>query len=131
MLQQVQQQIHRYKERTNAKLQMIEELVSLAVQKVEVQSRICDKFVNPFGRVKTGVGSYESLKHLKLNFPKYKEAKGVTEWIEDCELYFDIFGVQDRKKVVIAGMPLEGLARSWYQVFFLGKTRVRLEKLLH
>lgn len=57
MLQQVQQQIHRYKEMTNAKLQMIEELVSLAVHKVEVQSRICDEFVNPFGRVKTGVGS--------------------------------------------------------------------------
>lgn len=123
MLQQVQQQIHKYKERTK----MIEELLHLAVQKVQIQSRTSDEFVNPFGRLRTGNDStgravaQESLKHLKLNFPRFAEGKGVADWIEDCELYFEIYGIQNNKKVVIAGMHLEGLAKSWYQMYALEK----------
>lgn len=45
-------------------------------------------------------------------------------WIEDCELYFEIYGVKESKKVVVSGMHLEGRAKSWYQVFTVGKSKL-------
>lgn len=86
-------------------------------------------FVNPFGKgipekekVQEQIkGSNDSLKHLKLQFPKFVEGGGVRGWLEDCEQYFDIFTVPDKKKVVVAGMHLEGVAKRWYQVCSAGQ----------
>ncbi|KAL8146581.1 hypothetical protein AgCh_004346 [Apium graveolens] len=127
MLQQMQQQIQMYTERTNAKLQMIEELVNLAVLKVQDQNSKNNEFINPFGGSKSVVGSLwenealETLRHLKLNFPRYAEGKGVAGWIEDYELYYEIFGIQNSKKVMIVGMHLEGVSKSWYKMYAIGK----------
>lgn len=40
------------------------------------------------------------------------------------EQYFEIFGVGDSKKVVVAGMHLEGVAKRWYQVYAVGKKQL-------
>lgn len=91
------------------------------------------EFVNPFGG-KAGInlgGSQvvkeekkESLHHLNLNFPKFTKNRRVSEWLEDCEQYFAIFDIADHKKSVIAGMHLEGVAKSWYQVFTAEKKQI-------
>lgn len=91
--------------------------------------------MNPFGRVRNREdtsrrdATQESLKHLKLNFPKYEEGKEVADWLQDCELYFEIYGVQEHKKVAIAGMHLEGVTRGWYQIFTMEKTDLSLPGL--
>lgn len=52
-----------------------------------------------------------------MKLPKLEEGKAVEDWILDCNQYFEIFGVSEDKKVAIAGMHLEGSAKSWYQVY--------------
>lgn len=127
MLQDVQQQFLRYKESTSAKLKMIEEMVDLAVKKMhEKPKRIQEVYVNPSGILDTEhKTTQDSLEHIKLNFPRFEEGKKVTDWIQDFELYFEIFGVNDNKKVVVAGRHLEGTARSWYQVYAMDMRNLR------
>lgn len=52
-----------------------------------------------------------------MTFPRFEEGKAVEDWIHDCNQYFEIFDVTESKKVAIAGMHLEGVAKSWYQVY--------------
>lgn len=62
---------------------------------------------------------HDSLKHLKLSFPLYKEGSEALEWIRDCEEYFSIYEVTDRKRSAIAAMHLSGVPRSWYKSYML------------
>lgn len=71
--------------------------------------------------------STETLHHLKLSFPKFKEETSVTEWLQDCEQYFTVFGIVGPRRVAIAGMHLEGTARRWFQVFMAGGALVEWE----
>lgn len=50
----------------------------------------------------------QSLKHLKLSFSVYKEDSDNLEWIRDCEEYFSIYEVQDKRRPAIAAMHLIG-----------------------
>ncbi|XP_017241605.1 uncharacterized protein LOC135152094 [Daucus carota subsp. sativus] len=61
----------------------------------------------------------QGLQHLKLTFPKFSEGDDVEDWLQDCNQYFEVFGVNERKKVTVAGMHLEGTARSWYHIYSL------------
>ena len=61
----------------------------------------------------------QGLQHLKLTFPKFSEGDDVEDWLQDCNQYFEVFGVIERKKVTVAGMHLEGTARSWYHIYSL------------
>lgn len=126
LLQEVQQQFLSHRERTNTRLGMIEELTSLAVQKLNTQTQgLNEEFVNPFGLEAEDVPRrtyhQDSLKHLKLSYPRYEKDKIVEDWIQDCELYFEIYGVPENKKVTIAGMHLEGVYKSWYQTVAMGR----------
>lgn len=139
-LQEVQQQFLAHRERTTAKLNMLEELVALAVQKMDpLPKRRHEEFVYPFGRVDNRdrapkkEAPQDSLRHLKLNFPRYEIGREVVDSIQDCELYFEIYGVHGHKKVVIAGMHLEGATNSWYQVFAIcyGQDKLVLAGILY
>lgn len=54
----------------------------------------------------------QSLKHLKLSFPVYKEGTDTEEWLRDCEEYFTIFEVSDKRRAPIAAKHLVGTTRS-------------------
>lgn len=138
LMQEVQQQFLAHREETSQKFEMIEELMELAVQKFgmlrikQVQKQE-ELFVNPFRKQIQNITianflrrkcSSNTLHHLKINFPKFTEESGVSEWLEDCEQYFEIFGVGEPKKVVVAGMQLEGVARRWFQVYTFGKRQL-------
>lgn len=71
--------------------------------------------------LKTGQKDVQSLKHLKLTFPVYKEGNDTVEWLRDCEEYFTIFEVSDRRRAAIAAMHLYGTPRSWYKSFMIGR----------
>lgn len=66
----------------------------------------------------------QSLRHLKLTFPVYKEGTDSLEWLRDCEEYFTIYEVNDGKRAAIAAMHLSGVPRSWYKSFMIGQERV-------
>lgn len=67
-------------------------------------------------------GVNQSLKHLKLSFPMFKEGSDPVEWLRDCEEYFSIYEVEDKRRAAIAAMHLTGVPRSWYKSFTLGNT---------
>lgn len=129
----VKQQIEANKETTSRKLEKLEATIEVAremmVEFLQMQAQQGDEgFVNPFGSKKKmkpkevrGCGRLETrnLQHLKLSFPKLEGNKAVEDWIQDCNQYFEIFGVSEGKKVAIVGMHLEGPAKSWYQVYSL------------
>lgn len=131
----VQHQFFEIREDTSMKLQKIEELLELAVEKFKVLSENQlgaseEVFVNPFG-CKTSPTKHdpqsreeankEKLPHLKLNFLKFKEGCDAYDWLEDCEQYFQIFGIEKDKRVAIAGMHFEGVSKSWYQLKNIGR----------
>lgn len=64
----------------------------------------------------------QSLKHLKLSFPLYKEGSDTLEWLRDCEEYFSIFEVSNKRRAAIASMHLSGTPRAWYKSFMLGRS---------
>lgn len=125
LMQEVQQQFLLHRESTSLKLQKIEQLMEIAVQKLclirNMQTRVKDeKFVNPFGRKSFEKCKFsksyreipaENLNHLKLSFPRFIEGVQAIDWLQDCEMYFEIFKVTELKKTAIAGMHLEGVAR--------------------
>lgn len=51
----------------------------------------------------------QSLKHLKLSFPVFKEGADTGEWLRDCEEYFSIYEVNDKRRAAIAAMHLTGV----------------------
>lgn len=57
----------------------------------------------------------QSLKHLKLSFPVFKEGSDSLEWLRDCEEYFNIYEASDNRRAAIAAMHLSGTPRSWYK----------------
>ncbi|KAL8123831.1 hypothetical protein AgCh_011723 [Apium graveolens] len=74
--------------------------------------------------LKENFNDSQSLKHLKLSFPVYKEGSDSMEWLRNCEEYFSIYDVPDRRRAVIAAMHLSGVPRSWYKSFMIGKTGI-------
>lgn len=50
----------------------------------------------------------QSLKHLKLSFPVYKEGGDTLEWMRDYEKYFSIYEMNDIRRPAIAIMHLTG-----------------------
>lgn len=66
----------------------------------------------------------QSLKHLKLSFPVFKEGTDTVEWLRDCEEYFTIYEVNDRRRAAIAAMHLTGVPRSWYKSYMIGQEAV-------
>lgn len=66
----------------------------------------------------------QSLKHFKLVFPVYKEGSDNLEWLRDCEEYFTIYEVADRRRAAIAAMHLRGVPKSWYKSFMIGRRQV-------
>lgn len=66
----------------------------------------------------------QSLKHLKLTFPVFKEGSDSMEWLRDCEEYFSIYEVADKRRAAIAAMHLTGVPRSWYKSFMIGREGV-------
>lgn len=62
----------------------------------------------------------QSLKHLKLSFPTFKEGSDPVEWLRDCEEYFSIYEVEDKRRATIDAMHLTGVPRSWCKSFMLG-----------
>lgn len=42
-------------------------------------------------------------------FCSYDGGKGIWDWLVDCELCFEIFGMPDPKKTKVAGLYLEGV----------------------
>ncbi|WOH00407.1 hypothetical protein DCAR_0519766 [Daucus carota subsp. sativus] len=130
LMHELQQQFLLHREKTSQKLQKIEQLMKEAVQKLYLfrimQTKVKkEKFVNPFGRMNSEKYRTsrvdveipkENLNHLKLSFPKFVEGSQAVEWLEDCETYFEIYKVVEHKKTTIAGMHLDGNAKSWLQV---------------
>lgn len=72
---------------------------------------------------KTDKKDSQSLKHLKLSFPVYK-AHDTMEWLTDCEEYFTLFEVSDKRRSAIATMHLTGTPRSSYKSFMIGRINV-------
>lgn len=66
----------------------------------------------------------QSLKHLKLTFPVFKDGSDSMEWLRDCEEYFNIYEVADKRRAAIAAMHLTGVPRSWYKSFMIGREGV-------
>lgn len=62
-----------------------------------------------------------SLRHLKLSFPVFKEGNDTLEWLRDCEEYFSIFEVNDKRRPAIAAMHLSGIPRSWLSPLWLAE----------
>ena len=121
---QQQQQFLWYQEKSSRRFHELKELIELAVQNIEIlkkkkaQKRGAEKFVNPFAKTQfSGNESLESLHHLKLKFPRFEEGGTVAEWLQDCEQYFAIYKIGESRKVAIAGMHLEGVARRWFQIY--------------
>lgn len=77
-----------------------------------------------FGVFREKNSDNQSLKHLKLTFPMFKEGSDSMEWLRDCEEYFDIYEVADRRRAAIAAMHLTGIPRSWYKSFMIGRDGV-------
>ena len=71
--------------------------------------------------VNGGRQDIHTLRHLKLSFPVFKEGSEALEWLRDCEEYFSIYEVVDRKRAAIAVMHLSGVPRSWYKSFMIGR----------
>ena len=125
----LQEQFELYKEKSNKRFQELEKAINLAAQKIDLlvkkkASRRSKKIESPAAKVKSGENKtvkLESLQHLKLNFPRFTEGLGVVEWFQDCEQYFSVYGVDDSKRVAVAGMHLQGTARKWFQVYIVGK----------
>nr|XP_017233486.1 PREDICTED: uncharacterized protein LOC108207560 [Daucus carota subsp. sativus] len=89
---------------------------------IEVAKQLMEKFLKMKAKEQAAGGKtkgVQGLQHLKLTFPKFSEEKDVEDWLQDCNQYFEVFGVNHRKKVTIAGMHLEGSARSWYHLYSL------------
>lgn len=66
----------------------------------------------------------EDLRHLKLVFPSFNEVDDASLWIKDCEQYFDIYHIQEVRKVVIATMHLQGSPKFWYKTYAVGKEEI-------
>lgn len=119
LFQEVQQQFWWYKEKSNERLQKLEDLLTLAAQQVEIIQRKRAKkvkFENSFAdRNIPARQTLDLLPHLKLQLPKFKEGTEVGDWLHDCEQYFTIYNIEDSLKVVVAGMHLEGTSRNWFQ----------------
>lgn len=127
-MQEFHQQFVCYKEQSDKKFKVIEDLIEVAARKMEIlkqkkmRRRRSYKFVNPFAQeITSEVRQDIPLHHLRLQFPKWKDNIGVKEWLEDCEQYFDIFQVGEGKKVAIAGMHLEDTAKTWFQTYIDGR----------
>lgn len=60
----------------------------------------------------------QNMKHLKLSSSVFKEGADSLDWLRDCEEYFDIYKVADRRRAVIATMHLSGAPRSRYKIFY-------------
>ena len=125
----LQEQFEFYKEKSNKRFQELEKAINLAAQKIDLlvkrkTSRRSKKVEISAAIMKPGESKavkLESLQHLKLNFPKFTEGLGVVEWLQDCEHYFSVYGVDDSKRVAVAGMNLQGTARKWFQVYIVGE----------
>lgn len=68
----------------------------------------------------------KDLKHLKLVFPTYMEGEEAMEWIKDCNEYFNIYGVNDKRKAAIAfaSMHLHGVHKAWYKSHMVGRESI-------
>ena len=87
---------------------------------IKVAKQLMEKFLKMKAKKQATGGKtrdVQGLQHLKLTFPKFSEEEEVADWLQDCNQYFEVFGVNGRKKVTIAGMHLEGNARSWYHIY--------------
>lgn len=73
-------------------------------------------------------GVSQSLRHLKLSFPVFKEGSDTMEWLRDCKEYFTIYEVEDKRRPAIAAMHLTGVPRSWYKSFMIGQEGVTWNK---
>ncbi|XP_074379422.1 uncharacterized protein LOC141720727 isoform X1 [Apium graveolens] len=129
LMQEIHQQVSRHNEKNREKLHKLEQLMDLLVQQFQIMRSKKTKtheetFENPFGWTTNKKSEDETLQHLKFSFPKFTRTSKVKEWLEDCELYFDIYRVEDHKRSMIAGMHLEGVARSWYQVYTTGQSHI-------
>lgn len=62
----------------------------------------------------------ELLHHQRLKSPKFVETSEAKEWLQDCEHYYDIFSVSE-KKLAVTGMHLEGVAKSWFRTYIVGR----------
>ena len=131
----VKQQLKDDKEALEQKFLKLESTIETAKQLMKEVTKVRAhksrrEFVDPFGSTDKQMrqtlslnseGS-ENLQHLKLNFPKFDEGKAVEDWVQDCNHYFKMFRVNERKKVTIAGMHLEGTASSWYHIYSLNNS---------
>lgn len=132
LLQEVQQQFLSYKEKADKRFMELENLIGKAAQTMEilkkkVQRRRLTRSNNPIAKVlhiETSEDTKRPLTHLKLSFPKFNGSYGVSEWIQDCEQYFSVYKIEDAKKVAVAGLHLEGVTRSWFQTYTLGRKSV-------
>lgn len=132
LLQEVEQQFWCYKEKSDKRFQEIEKAISVAAQQMEIliqrkASRKSKKIVNisaQRGIANDNKDTFECMQHLKLNFPRFVEETGATEWIQDCEHYFALYGVGESKKVAVAGMHLQGIARRWFQTYTIGGNKM-------
>lgn len=126
LIQEFQQQFLCYKEVANNRFQELEGLIGEAAEKMEIlqkrkfSRKKKDFFVNPFAKCdKTDRKPKELLHHLRLKFPRFTEISEAKEWLQ--EHYFEIFSVSENKVVAVAGMHLEGVAKSWYQTYVVGR----------
>ncbi|KAL8121346.1 hypothetical protein AgCh_018182 [Apium graveolens] len=79
--------------------------------KAEISGEECESETGFAGQNKENTKETQSLRHLKLSFPVFKEGSDPLEWLRDCEEYFAIYDVCDGKKSAIAAMHLSGIPR--------------------
>ncbi|KAL8146445.1 hypothetical protein AgCh_004249 [Apium graveolens] len=85
------------------------------------QNKVDDLRIFGGYKEKEGPKDTQSLRHLKLIFPVYKEGTDALEWLRDCEEYFSINEVNDGKRAAIAAMHLTGVPRSRYKSLMMGQ----------
>lgn len=83
-------------------------------------SKFEERFRSPDYKTHEYTFETQSLRHLKLTFPVFKDGSDALEWLRDCEEYFSIYEVGDSKRAPIAAMHLTGIPRSWYKSFMMG-----------
>jgi len=112
--EQVQGQLAAQKENHDRALAQLRELITgLSVQVMQLSSR-APEALKPGGTPNPRGNNLSRLS--QINFPKF-EGDEVQGWIYKCEQFFELDGIGENRKVMIAAIHLSGRALVWHQSF--------------